>query len=78
MSNFVADCRALTDIRISGGGTGPSYNHSFNDLNIGADVLDAWYTALPTAAKTITVTDVSGNTAHDPTIATAKTWTVAT
>ncbi len=55
-------------------------NQSFSlaSLSLGPDALDEIYTNLPTASgsRTITVTGNYGTATHDPTIATAKGWTV--
>lgn len=51
---------------------------SIASCNFSADALDALYTALPTVTgKTITVTSNPGTSGDDPSIATAKGWTVA-
>jgi len=51
---------------------------SIASCNFGAAALDALYTALPTVTgKTITVTGNPGTSGDDPSIATAKGWTVA-
>jgi hypothetical protein len=45
--------------------------------NLGPDALDEIYTSLPTVSgQTITVTSNWGTASDDPTIATAKGWTV--
>lgn len=56
---------------------GPSANFSLANFELDAAALDAMYTALPTVVgKTVTVTGNPGVTGDDPTIATAKGWTV--
>ena len=60
--------------RIEGTWFGVSF--SIASLNLGASALDEIYTNLPTATATITVTGNFGTSADDPTIATAKGWTV--
>ena len=49
---------------------------SIASCNFSSTALDEIYTALPTAAQTITVTSNYGTTGDTPTIATGKTWTV--
>ena len=49
---------------------------SVASCNLSSAALDEIYTALPTAAQTITVTSNYGTTGDTPTIATGKTWTV--
>ena len=59
--------------------TGLKYAVSYGGLNLSAAALDNIYTNLGTAAgsQTITVTGNWGTAGDDPTIATAKGWTVA-
>jgi hypothetical protein len=59
------------------GGITRGFSIANNRLNAAA--LDALYTSLGTAAgaQTVTVTGNPGTSGHDPTIATAKGWTVA-
>jgi len=57
-------------------GAMPAVSFSIANLNLGAAALDEIYTNLPTATATITVTGNYGTTGDDPTIATAKGWTV--
>jgi hypothetical protein len=54
----------------------PAVSFSVASLNLGAAALDEIYTNLPTATATITVTGNYGVGGDDPTIATAKGWTV--
>ena len=49
---------------------------SVASCNLSSAALDEIYTALPTAAQTITVTSNYGTTGDTPSIATGKTWTV--
>jgi len=55
-----------------------AFKESFSiaSCHFSAAALDEIYTALPTATKTITVSSNYGTTGDDPTIATAKNWTV--
>jgi hypothetical protein len=74
-SSFLSGCSSLSRIQA----TFPA-NQSFSlaNLALGPDALNEIYTNLPTAVgtPTITVTGNWGTAAHDPTIATAKGWTV--
>jgi hypothetical protein len=54
----------------------PAVSFSIASLNLGAAALNEIYTNLPTATATITVTGNYGVAGDDPTIATAKGWTV--
>lgn len=54
----------------------PAVSFSVANLNLGPAALDEIYTNLPTATATITVTGNYGTSGDDPTIATAKNWTV--
>jgi surface protein len=59
--------------------TGLNYSFSLAACNLDGPELDAIYTALPvTVGQTITVTGNYGIATHNPTIATAKGWAVAT
>jgi len=55
-----------------------AFKESFSiaSCHFSATALNEIYTALPTATKTITVSSNYGTTGDDPTIATAKNWTV--
>lgn len=55
---------------------GTAVDISYASCNLSATELNAIYTALATATKTITVTGNYGSASDDPTIATAKGWTV--
>jgi hypothetical protein len=75
----------FTNIFLNSGGntlsriraTGFNQNISLSGLSLGADELDEVYTNLPSVTgKTITVTNNWGTASDDPTIATAKGWTV--
>jgi hypothetical protein len=57
--------------------TGINYTFSVANCKLSAAALDEIYTNLPTVVgQTITVTGNWGTASHDPTIATAKGWTV--
>ena len=59
------------------GMTGHKYTFSVQNCKLSADALDTLYTNLATVVgQTITVTGNYGTAADDPTIATAKGWTV--
>ena len=73
-SNMFSSCGSLQSVVL----TGCKYTVSVASAVLGAAALDALYTSLGTAAgaQTITVTGNHGTTGDDPTIATAKGWTV--
>ena len=71
-SNFVGTATSISRMPI----IPPAANFSVTNLNLDAAALDELYTNLPTATATITVTGCPGTTGDDPTIATAKGWTV--
>jgi hypothetical protein len=54
----------------------PAVSFSVASLNLSAAALNEIYTNLPTATATITLTGNYGVSGDDPTIATAKGWTV--
>jgi hypothetical protein len=57
--------------------TGISFTFSVANCKLSASALNEIYTNLPTVtSRTITVTGNYGNTGDDPTIATAKGWSV--
>jgi surface protein len=56
--------------------TPPAISFSVTGLNLDANALNELYTNLPNATATLTVTNCPGIAADDPTIATAKGWTV--
>ena len=74
-SNMFQNCYALQWSDVYGG----KYAISYATANLSAAALDNIYTNLGTAAgaQTITVTGNWGTAGDDPTIATAKGWTVA-
>jgi hypothetical protein len=75
-SSFILNCASVSRIQA----TFPaSQNISFANLSLGPTALNEIYTNLPTASgspRTITVTGNWGTTSHNPSIATAKGWTV--
>ena len=71
--NMFHNCNSLT----KGTTLNLKYSTSYNDCNLSPTALNDIYTNLGTAtAQTITVTGNWGTTSDDPTIATAKGWTV--
>jgi surface protein len=71
-SMFV-NCNSLSKMQA----TGFNFTFSLASCKLSGPQLDAIYTALPTVSgQTITVTGNWGTATHDPTIATAKGWTV--
>jgi len=67
------DALGVTRIKM----TGLNQTFDIQGMSLGPDALDEVYTNLPTAsAKTITVTGNWGVSSDDPSIATAKGWTV--
>ena len=75
-NSFLASCTSLSRIQA----TFPANrNISLVNLALGPAALNEIYTNLPTASgspRTLTVTGNWGTATHDPTIATAKGWTV--
>jgi surface protein len=72
-SNMFYNNRSL----VSNGFTGHKYTFSVANCKLSSDALDTLYTNLSTVVgQTITVTGNYGTAADDPTIATAKGWTV--
>lgn len=73
LNNQVFQCSSLIRHR----GTGAKFTHTIANCQLSAPALDEYYTGLPTVTdQTLTVTGNWGTAAHDPTIATAKGWTV--
>jgi hypothetical protein len=70
--NIFAACYSLRRCEI----TGCDQNISYADCCLSGTALDEIYTNLATATKTITVTGNYGTASDDPSIATAKNWTV--
>jgi hypothetical protein len=73
MSNMFSGCSSLSRIRASG------FRLSFSVANclLSAEALNEIYTNLPTiTGRTITVTGNFGTASDNPSIATAKGWTV--
>ena len=71
--SMFATCRSLVRIEASDF----NYTFSVSGCKLGAVSLDEIYTNLPTVVgQTITVTNNYGTAGDDPTIATAKGWTV--
>ena len=72
-SSMFASCSSLTRIEAKDF----RYTFSVSGCKLSSAALDEIYTNLPTVTgQTITVTNNYGNTGDDPTIATAKGWTV--
>jgi hypothetical protein len=72
-SQLFTGCRSLTRIRA----TGLKYTFTVANCKLSAAALNELYTNLPTvSAQTLTVTGNPGTDTDDPTIATAKGWTV--
>lgn len=58
-------------------GTGAKFTHTIANCQLGATALNEYYTGLPTVTgQTLTVTGNWGTASDDPSIATAKGWTV--
>jgi hypothetical protein len=73
MGSIFFTCPSLTESKM----TGCAVSISYVSCNLSAAALNEIYTNLATAtAKTITVTGNYGAASDDPTIATAKGWTV--
>jgi len=74
-SSFLSNCPSLSSFLA----TGATYAISFQNCRLSAAALNTMYTNLGTAAgaQTVTVTGNFGVTGDDPTIATAKGWTVS-
>jgi hypothetical protein len=69
-------CTSLSKINLSPG-NGPKFTFSVINLKLSAASLNQLYTSLPTVTgQTITVSGNVGIAGSDPTIATAKGWTV--
>jgi hypothetical protein len=69
-------CISLSKINLSPG-NGPKFTFSVTLCKLSAASLNQLYTSLPTVtAQSITVTGNVGVAGDDPTIATAKGWTV--
>jgi hypothetical protein len=72
-NNMVAGCRNLTRNQMAN----INFTISMADCKLSANALNEIYTKLPTVVgQTITVTGNYGTSGDDPTIATAKGWTV--
>jgi hypothetical protein len=72
-SNIFAGCTALSRSEV----TNFKFSHSYLNCKLSATELDAIYTRLPTVTgQTITVTGNYGAAGDNPSIATAKGWTV--
>jgi len=72
-NSMFLDCNSLSKMQA----TGFNFTFSLANAKLSGPQLDAIYTALPTVTgQTITVTGNWGTATHDPTIATAKGWTV--
>jgi len=65
-------CVSLKRIRF----TGLGISFTLSNSTLGPDALDELYTNLPTATATVTVTGNWGTSGDDPSIATAKNWSV--
>jgi hypothetical protein len=72
-SNMFQNCPSLSQIKV----TGIKFTSSVTACKLSAAALNEIYTNLATVtSQTITVTNNHGTNADDPTIATAKGWTV--
>lgn len=72
-TSWLNNCTSLASSLI----TGLAVTHSYASCGLGPVALDTIYTNLPTVSgRTITVTNNWGTATDDPTIATAKGWTV--
>ncbi len=72
-SNMFSNCRSLQSISA----INMKFTHSIGSLKMSATALNAYYTALPTVtSQTLTVTGNWGVATDNPSIATAKGWTV--
>lgn len=73
-TSMFTGCQSLASINCT---SGPRYTFSVSGCRLSAASLDALYTSLPTVTgQTITVTNNWGTSGDNPTIATAKGWTV--
>jgi hypothetical protein len=73
LTTWTSGCTSLAKIKA----TGAKYTHSIASGKLSATALNAYYTALPTiTGQTLTVSGNWGVATDDPTIATAKGWTV--
>ena len=71
--NMFYNCRSLAFARMAG----TAQNINYANMQLSGEALDEIYRGLATVTgKTITVTGNYGIVADDPTIATAKGWTV--
>jgi surface protein len=71
-TNFLGSCKFF---RIRA--TGARFTHTIANNCLSGAALNEYYTGLPTVtSQTLTVTGNYGTTSDDPTIATAKGWTV--
>jgi hypothetical protein len=76
-SSMFSACPSLSKINLSPG-NGPKFTFSVQNCKLSAASLNQLYTSLPTVSgQTITVTGNVGIAGDDPTIATAKGWTVS-
>lgn len=74
-SNF-SNWLSVSALKVLSCTAGPAVSHSIAEHMVDDAMLDAWYTALPAAVATITVTDCIGTGTDTPSIATGKGWTV--
>ena len=75
-TSWLAGCSRLVKLGVLPG-KGPRFTHTLAAANLDTAALNDYYTQLPTVtAQTLTVTSLPGTLADDPTIATAKGWTV--
>lgn len=71
------NCQNLSTLDFGGANQGPKYTFSVANCKLSATALNNIYSQLPTiTGQTITVTGNWGTATDDPTIATAKGWTV--
>jgi surface protein len=76
-STLFFNCYSLGKIGSGVPNTGPKFTFSVSGIMLSAAALNALYTSLPTVSgQTLTITTNPGTAGDDPTIATAKGWTV--
>ena len=72
MSYMFQNCYSLKRVELP-----IKYTNSLANFKLSADALNEIYTNLPTVSRqTLTVTGNYGTSGHDPSIATAKGWTI--
>lgn len=76
LGSTFANCYRLSKLSFNAG-KGPAFTFTISNTNLAAPELNDVYSQLPTVTgQTITVSSVPGTLGDDPTIATAKGWTV--